>query len=192
MTFANYLQTALTEVLRSGCGDLDDLNQLCRQGVVNNRNAITRISFMRTYHDCVAASGKKAYVFKKCYKPAQIKLFRDHDVSRIVAEQDEIRRQWEKNRVYLRREVVEAIIDTASEIDCDWNAFEEKFLRLPANPESESLKDWEPMHASLDRDDVCQEDKLRPVHLGEVDFILWWYRQKTGQPESKSSDKSHC
>jgi endonuclease III len=30
---------------------------------------------------------------------------------------------------------------------------------------------------------VCQEKRLLPVHMGEVDFVLWWYRQSTGVPE---------
>jgi hypothetical protein len=29
---------------------------------------------------------------------------------------------------------------------------------------------------------VCSDSRLLPVHLGEVDFILWWYRQATNEP----------
>lgn len=32
-------------------------------------------------------------------------------------------------------------------------------------------------------DSVCTDQRFLPVHLGEVDYILWFYRQATGQPE---------
>jgi endonuclease III len=30
--------------------------------------------------------------------------------------------------------------------------------------------------------EVCSDERLKPVHLGIVDYILWWYRQATGEP----------
>jgi hypothetical protein len=32
-------------------------------------------------------------------------------------------------------------------------------------------------------DTVCTDQRFLPVHLGEVDYILWFYRQATGQPK---------
>ena len=29
---------------------------------------------------------------------------------------------------------------------------------------------------------VCSDSRLLPVHLGEIDYILWWYRRSTGVP----------
>jgi hypothetical protein len=31
--------------------------------------------------------------------------------------------------------------------------------------------------------EVCQDERLLPVHLGKVDYVLWWYRASTGLPE---------
>jgi hypothetical protein len=36
-------------------------------------------------------------------------------------------------------------------------------------------------------DQVCHEDRFRPVHLGEVDYVLWWYARKTGLPSSNKA-----
>ena len=33
---------------------------------------------------------------------------------------------------------------------------------------------------------VCRDERLKPVHLGEVDYILWWHRSNTGLPEAQS------
>jgi hypothetical protein len=30
---------------------------------------------------------------------------------------------------------------------------------------------------------ICTDKRFLPVHLGEVDLILWWYRRRTGIPE---------
>ena len=30
---------------------------------------------------------------------------------------------------------------------------------------------------------VCTKSRFLPVHIGEVDYILWWYRRSTGKPE---------
>ena len=30
--------------------------------------------------------------------------------------------------------------------------------------------------------EVCSESRLLPVHLAEVDYILWWCRRETGEP----------
>ena len=27
---------------------------------------------------------------------------------------------------------------------------------------------------------VCTDSRISPVHLGVVDYILWWYREETG------------
>jgi hypothetical protein len=29
---------------------------------------------------------------------------------------------------------------------------------------------------------VCTDVRISPVHLGVVDYILWWYREETGDP----------
>jgi hypothetical protein len=31
---------------------------------------------------------------------------------------------------------------------------------------------------------VCKDRQYHPVHLGEVDFMLWWYRRKSNDPPS--------
>lgn len=33
---------------------------------------------------------------------------------------------------------------------------------------------------------VCSEKRLLPTHIGVVDHILWWYRQKTGDPPANA------
>jgi hypothetical protein len=32
--------------------------------------------------------------------------------------------------------------------------------------------------------EICLDYRFLPVHLGEVDYIMWWYRQNTGLPET--------
>lgn len=39
---------------------------------------------------------------------------------------------------------------------------------------------------------VCVDERFLPVHLGEVDFVLWWYRQATGLPEIHKPEYSSC
>jgi hypothetical protein len=34
---------------------------------------------------------------------------------------------------------------------------------------------------------VCSDSRLKSVHLGEVDYILWWYRRITGDPRTPQS-----
>jgi hypothetical protein len=43
-------------------------------------------------------------------------------------------------------------------------------------------------------EEVCSDERLKPVHLGEVDYILWWYRANTGIPAATASvgcDRQH-
>lgn len=39
---------------------------------------------------------------------------------------------------------------------------------------------------------VCDDKRFLPVHLGETDFILWWYRQATGLPKIQAPASSSC
>jgi hypothetical protein len=39
---------------------------------------------------------------------------------------------------------------------------------------------------------VCEDRRFLPVHLGEVDFILWWYRQATGLPKILAPASASC
>lgn len=39
---------------------------------------------------------------------------------------------------------------------------------------------------------VCSDRRLLPVHLGEVDYILWWHRRNTGAPEVAASNAVNC
>ena len=32
---------------------------------------------------------------------------------------------------------------------------------------------------------VCHDKRLKPVHIGVADYMLWWYREKTGEPPEK-------
>jgi hypothetical protein len=38
---------------------------------------------------------------------------------------------------------------------------------------------------------ACDDKRFQPVHFGEVDYILWWYRSQTGLPKS-SAGSTHC
>jgi hypothetical protein len=35
---------------------------------------------------------------------------------------------------------------------------------------------------------VCSDKRFLPVHIGIVDYMLWWYRQKTGEPAEKETE----
>jgi hypothetical protein len=39
---------------------------------------------------------------------------------------------------------------------------------------------------------MCDDKRFLPVHLGEVDYILWWYRQATGLPEIPKAAAASC
>ncbi len=241
LAFANYLRAALARALEdseSECdhGDLKYFNELCRRGVSDNWSTLEPVPFLGAYHRCIAAAAKQAAVVEKNWD-RQVALFRQHDAARIVADQDKIWEEWERDKCYLSPRMVGAVITTAALIDRSWDSFKSEYLLLPENLETESLKDWYPVHAALDSlpmvgeatawyllrnlygapvfkpdvhiwgiaahffpdanapldsmsravrklwGQICLDDRFLPVHLGEVDFILWWYRQNTGLPE---------
>jgi hypothetical protein len=243
MNFTDYLAGALARALederqRLDHGDLEYFNRLCRQGVYKNWSALDPKLFLKNYHRCVAAVAKKVAVVEKNW-PKQVALFRHHDPARIVRERDVIWEEWKVDKCYLSPKMVEAVIATAELINCSWDDFKGRYLLLPKNPETESLKDWARAHAALDDlpmvgkatawylirnlygarvfkpdvhinaiashffpnvespldamadavrvqwKQVCHDDRFPTVHLGVVDYILWWYRAATGLPKIK-------
>lgn len=244
-SFADYLKSAWTQAREDAAsgkdnGDLEHFHALCRRDVLANWSALTPVSFLESYHRCVAAVAKEAATVEKNL-PRQVALFRNHDARRIVDEGDAIRAEWRRSPQYLSPKMVEAVIGTAALIAGRWEQFRAECLVLPSNPETESLQDWAAAHAALDRlpmvgeatawylirnlygarvfkpdvhilaiawhffpqaatpleamsqavgelwKAVCDDKRFLPVHLGEVDYVLWRYRKTTGSPEAAVS-----
>lgn len=249
-SFADYLKAAWTQVqmaAESGTenGDLAYFNGLCRRGVRANWSALEPKSFLENYHRCIAVIAKRVAVVEK-FLPSQVVLFRDHDAARIIAEQESIWDEWKKKKRFMNSKMVNAMIETSKLLNGRWDWFKGKYLRMPVNPESESLTDWMHVHQSLDQlpmvgwanawylirnlygapvfkpdvhicaiagyffpnaeepltamsqavrelwEDLCDNERFLPVHLGEIDYILWWYRQATGLPEIQAHACASC
>jgi hypothetical protein len=232
--FRAYLQKAADKALHDD-PTLQGLHKLCRRPVLRNWKGIKPEEFLAEYLWCVGSIRKKFHNHQKYY-PCQKELFRRCKPDQIVSDARSIRAEWKKCKRDLNSKMVEAVIMTATEIGKDWNAFKQKYLPRPVNPQSESPDDWWDSFAALDqlrlvggangwylirnlygapffKPDVqinaiakhffrgnlqamtsavrklwpqaCVDKRFNPVHLGEVDFVLWWYRSQTGDPPNE-------
>jgi hypothetical protein len=155
MDFAVYLRIALARALEDAekghdNGDLEYFNKLCRRGVYRNWLALDPVQFLKDYHRCIAAVAKRAAVVEENWD-RQVTLFRNHDAARIAADQDTIWDEWEQDKCYLSPRMVGAVVNTATLLTRSWADFKSEYLRTPPNPETESLRDWYPAHAAIDR-----------------------------------------
>jgi hypothetical protein len=237
--FWEYLRAALAAVLADeadgsdGC-ELEGIHRLCRRSILENWSALTPATFIHGYLWCVGSSRKNYGVRLKQWDD-QLRLFRQGDAARIA--RDEIREKWARRKCYLSPDMVESVIEAATKIFvAGWEGFRNKWLLLPADPESEQGEDWRGVHSQFckfwevgdaiawylvrnlyggrffkpdehikaiarhflgEREDpiaamrteaihgwpsVCQDRRFLPLHLGELDHILWWHKRKNGLP----------
>ena len=241
MNFESYLVAAFDrslqdETLGTDDGNMDFTNKLCRAGVRRNWEQLTAYRFVHEFLWCVG-SAQKPWERHVQFFQLQEKLFRDFCANAIVAEERQIRREWESRKCDLNLKMVNSVIRVAVEIVASgWENFKEKRLLLPNDPETLDSDDWKlslrqlkgfpqvgealslymlrtfygapffkpdihilaiadhffgnhrrPIMAMTDAvrqlwPKVCTEPRFLPVHIGEVDYILWWYRRSTGQP----------
>lgn len=41
-------------------------------------------------------------------------------------------------------------------------------------------------------ENVCEDKRFLPVHLGETDYVLWFYRRRTGLPKLGATISAFC
>lgn len=217
-------------------GELATIHRLCRRGVLENWSALTPGTFILGYI-WVVGSNQKDYDVRLKFWDGQVELFRDGDPERIARDRDEIRDEWARRKCYLSPDMVESVIETATKVFvAGWEPFREKWLLLPANPESESADDWWGVYSQFckfwevgdalawylvrnlyggrffkpdlhimavarhffgDAADplaamrgeakrlwasMCKDTRFLPLHLGELDYFLWWHKRKNDLP----------
>jgi hypothetical protein len=240
-SFESYLKSALELALederqgRDG-GNLNRINKLCRTPVQENWEALTEERFLQTLLWCVG-SVRKPWKTHQKYYPRQLELFYSCDSQAIVANENQIRTDWIREKRDLNERMVNAVMNVAKQIVNDgWMEFKQRKLLLPNDPETDDLNHWRPAlkelkslpqirtalssyllrnlyGAAVFKPDVhiiciaehffgeykdpiramtnavkrlwpkvCNDERFLPVHIGEVDYILWWYRSRTGKP----------
>lgn len=153
--FGVYLKEAVASALADQDARKDDGNllwmyKLSRQGVQANSDALTPEGFLEQYLWCVGSIRKKYWVHSRHF-PAQMELFCQCSADAIMGKVKDIRRSWSQEcKCDLNSRMLDAMIDTTAKVREGWVLFKRDYLPLPANPESESSKEWKASYDALD------------------------------------------
>jgi PHD/YefM family antitoxin component YafN of YafNO toxin-antitoxin module len=219
-------------------GELRGVVERCRLGPVAARAQLTPTAFLRQALWCIG-SIQKSYAVRIAYWDDQEALFRGCDPAAVTTDSKQILEEWTAYKRYLNARMVKAIIEIATRIQrLGWDAFCDRYLALPSDPNSRRAADWEPVAWALQdlpmvghaiswyllrnlygapcfKPDVhilaiaehffgsapdpvselagatercwnaCvgrHDPRLVEFHLGIADYLLWWYRRRTGLP----------
>lgn len=160
--FEQYLADALDHALSraddgTDHGELSEVVELCRRGVVANHDAMQPERFMLQLMWCIG-SAQKDYETRIVERPGgsfwnrQKALFRHGVPEQIVADAIAIKREYAQDKRYLRPEWVGAVVQIASALtDATWPVYRSRVLPLPSDPETQELDAWLPTVRALDR-----------------------------------------